>query len=93
MLVMMAMKNIFYKADKPEKRTVEKVSIKNETPTPVITDRCMDEGELIAVLTAAVAVSMDVPTNFLKIKSFKRVGSSLPVWNRAGVRDIIDSRF
>lgn len=45
-----------------------------------------DEGELIAVLTAAIAASLNQSTYNLKIKSYRRVDSA-PVWNRTARRD------
>lgn len=42
-----------------------------------------DEDELIAVLTAAVAAAMGRTSTYnLNIKSYRRVGSSSPAWNR-----------
>lgn len=42
-----------------------------------------DEDELIAVLTAAVAASMGRTTTYnLNIKSYRRVGSQSPAWNK-----------
>ena len=53
----------------------------------------MDEEELVAVLTAAVAACMNTSTYNLKIKSFRRIENTSPSWNKAGLRDVIDSRF
>ncbi|MBP3337439.1 MAG: OadG family protein [Clostridia bacterium] len=42
-----------------------------------------DEEELIAVLTAAVAASLGRTSTYnLNIKSYRRVGSSSPAWNK-----------
>lgn len=53
----------------------------------------VDEEELIAVLTAAVAASLNTSTYNLQIKSYRRVGSNKPAWNRAGVTETINNRF
>ena len=53
----------------------------------------VNEEELIAVLTAAVAASLNTSTYNLKIKSYRRVGNNAPAWNKAGVRETINSRF
>ena len=94
MLVMMAMKVIFYK---PNKKDADKGTNKTVDTTPVpktaAAESGMDEGTLLAVLTAAVAAVMNTSTSRLNIKSYKRVGDTAPAWNKAGVRDIIDSRF
>ncbi|MBQ4518093.1 MAG: OadG family protein [Clostridia bacterium] len=47
-----------------------------------------DDSELIAVLTAAIAASLNQTTTYnLKIKSYRRVDASTPVWNRTARRD------
>jgi len=53
----------------------------------------MDDEELIAVLTAAVAASLNTSTYKLQIKSYRRVGNSAPAWNQAGLQETINSRF
>ena len=53
----------------------------------------MDEEELIAVLTAAVAASLNTSTYNLKIKSYRRIDNKKPAWNKAGIRETINSRF
>jgi len=60
---------------------------KKSTPTN------QNDTTLIAVLTAAVAASLNTPPSNLKIKSFRRVYDSTPAWNRAGRADIIASRL
>ena len=85
MLVMMAMKKVFYKEEKPKQETV---------PVPVQTIEVPKEDpNLIAVLTAAVAASLNTSTYNLNIKSYRRVSNNAPAWNRAGINDVIDSRF
>ncbi len=47
-----------------------------------------DDSELIAVLTAAIAASLNQTTTYnLKIKSYRRVDAGTPVWNRTARRD------
>lgn len=102
MLVLMIMKVVFYKEDKPSKQKKNPKISKNgdEELMAVIaaavaagTQPSMSEDELIAVLTAAVAASLNTSTYNLKIKSYRRIGSNAPVWNRAGVRETIENRF
>ena len=104
MLVMMAMKAIFYKPNKKDKtkepsEKVETAPISDTAvdvttvPVPAAADSGIDEGTLLAVITAAVAAVMDTPASRLNIKSYRRIGDNAPAWNKAGVRDIIDSRF
>ena len=51
--------------------------------TPVTAE---DDSELIAVLTAAIAASLNQSTYNLKIKSYRRVDTA-PVWNKTARRD------
>lgn len=96
MLVLMAMKAVFYKPAKSEK--AKNPVQKSETPSAAPAAKAesadeIDEGELIAVLTAAVAASLNTSTYNLNIKSYRRVGNSSPSWNKAGLTDVINSRF
>lgn len=92
MLVLMLMKKIFYK----EPKKAELVKAK-EAPAPVevkaVKETEEDEEELIAVLTAAVAASLNTSTYNLRIKSYRRVNNEAPAWNRAGLRETINNRF
>lgn len=85
MLVMMAMKKVFYKDEKPQKEVAP--------VPPQIVEVPKEDPNLIAVLTAAVAASLNTSTYNLNIKSYKRVSNNAPAWNRAGLNDVIDSRF
>lgn len=96
MMVLKLFEKIFYKSEKPTKektKTVEKApdTVVNEPVAFVEQDE--DEEELIAVLTAAIAASLGTNTKGLKIKSYKRISNNAPAWNRAGIRDTMDSRF
>jgi sodium pump decarboxylase gamma subunit len=43
-----------------------------------------DDLELIAVITAAIAASLETSTDQLRIRSFKRINSNSSPWNRVG---------
>ena len=94
MLFMMAMKWVFYKPDKnaADNKPAEVERPANAQVKETAADD-MDEEELVAVLTAAVAACMNTSTYNLKIKSFRRIENTSPSWNKAGLRDVIDSRF
>ena len=90
MLVMMLMKVIFYKPESKQKPQ----SAASPAPAPAAQPaQSIDEAELIAVLTAAVAASMNTSTYHLNIKSYRRIDDASPAWNKAGRRDVIDARF
>ncbi len=50
-----------------------------------------DELELIAVITAAVAASLDTSPADIYVKSYKRVDGG--AWNKAGRREVLQNRF
>ena len=92
MIVLMLFKVIFYK--KPENE-VTKTEVKVEkTPEVVVNEpKSIDDGELIAVLTAAIAASLNTSTYNLKIKSYRRIGDTKPSWRKAGITETINNRF
>ena len=89
MLVMMLMKVVFYK---DPSKAVKEVKAEPEMTTAAVSED-IDETELIAVLTAAIAASLNTSTYNLNIKSYRRIENTSPAWNKAGLRDVIDSRF
>lgn len=93
MLALMAMKAIFYKDPEDEKKK-DNVNPSEKAPSEVQnTAVCTDDSELIAVLTAAVAAVLNTSTSKLCIKSYKRVGNNAPLWNRAGVSEMLNTRL
>ncbi len=91
MIVLMLFKVIFYKDPKKAVKTAE---VKTEAPAAVEeTADDIDETELIAVLTAAVAASLNTSTYNLKIRSYRRTDNKAPAWNRAGINETINNRF
>lgn len=93
MLVLMLFKAIFYK--NPKKASKEQTVKTEASSAPAVekTADDMDETELIAVLTAAVAASLNTSTYNLRIKSYRRTDNKMPAWNRAGVSETINNRF
>ena len=87
MIVLYLFKVFFYKAPKTpspaEETPVAEVTAEDET----------DEAELIAVLTAAVAASLNTSTYNLNIKSYRRIDDARPAWNKQGLRETIENRF
>ncbi len=85
MVVLYLFKTIFYK-EKSEK-------VPEVTNTVEIAPVEEDEEELIAILTAAVAASLNTSTYNLHIKSYRRIKDTRPAWNKEGLRETIGSRF
>lgn len=52
-----------------------------------------EDEQLVAVITAAIAASLNTSTYKLNIKSIRRVGASRSAWNRAGLNETIGNRF
>lgn len=92
MIVLMLMKVIFYKDPSKQIKT-EAVAPAVEAATSANAVEDADEDELIAVLTAAIAASLNTSTYNLKIKSYRRVENKQPAWNKAGLTETINNRF
>ncbi len=79
----------------PEKRknkkTMEKPVEVVEVKQPEVAEE--DEEELIAVITAAIAASLNTSTYNLKIKSFRRVGQTAPAWNAVSRKEQLESNL
>ena len=90
MLILMLFKVIFYKD--PKKDTV-KVEETAPVQTVEVSEPQMNEEELIAVITAAIAASLNTSTYNLQIKSYRRIEDKKPAWNKAGLRESINNRF
>ena len=88
MMVLMIMERIFAKNSLPKKTEVKERAheVKPEVKAEVAPVKKADDGELVAVITAAIAASLGVPQRSLKIKSFKRVGKG---WTEASRQENI----
>ena len=70
----------------------EKMSIENST-TLNAPDAIDDEEEIVAVIAAAVAASLNYSTHDIIVRSVRRVSPNTPVWNRAGRNQQIAGRL
>ncbi|MBQ3125172.1 MAG: OadG family protein [Clostridia bacterium] len=84
MIVLYLFKLIFYKS--PEK-------MKKEVVTETASASEEDEEELVAVLTAAVAATLQTSANRVRINTYKRVHTDSPVWNRAGRKEAMENKL
>ncbi len=78
-------------------KSKQEKTIKDSQQNPVsqaitepVVDEQVDEGELVAVLTAAIAASLNTSTYNLKIKSFKRIDTKNNAWSNASRNDAIN---
>ncbi len=90
MIVLMLFKVIFYRTPKQHTETA---LLKDSKTNEIVQAMQDDEEELIAVLTAAVAASLNTSTYNLKIKSYRRIDNKIPSWNKAGLTETINNRF
>lgn len=93
MLTIQAMS--LFSGNKPKKAkkadTQTSLVDKNSEDSIVQTDdTAVDENELIAVLTAAVAACMGTSSASVNIRSYKKVSSA---WGNAAKREVLDNRF
>lgn len=93
MLVLMLFRVIFYKDPSKSNAKAAKTEPQPVAANAAKTDDDMDEGELIAILTAAVAANLNTSTYNLQIKSYRRTDNKMPAWNRAGITETINNRF
>lgn len=91
MIVLSLFKVIFYK--KPKTQAAPAAAPAQAAPVEKETADDTDEEELIAVLIAAVAASLNTSTYNLRIKSYRRTDNKMPAWNKAGVTETINNRF
>ncbi len=83
---------IFYK--EPKKETVQAVPEKSvETEVVKEEDENLDNEELVAVITAAIAASLQTTTHNIVVRNIRRVQDTTPAWGKSGRIDIINSRF
>ena len=69
---------------------VQQTSLEDASVEEVVETEQVDEGELVAVLTAAVAASLNTSTYNLRIKSFKRIDTKNNAWSNASRNDAIN---
>lgn len=95
MFVLMGMKTLFYNDNSKKEQNTPSNSNKTLPQAANATAKSapeMDEGELIAVLTAAIAASLNTSSYNLNI-NIQKSCNALPSWSKAGLTDVINSRF
>lgn len=91
LLTYISLQSLFFKKKKKANKTEKTVSKK--PVNDFITQTNVREAEVIAAITAAVAMVMGATTGEVVIKSYRRVGSSTPAWRQAGRNDSLNNRF
>lgn len=64
-------------------------------PAPVVTSVVAgeDDGELIAVITAAIAASLNTSMHNIRVSNIRRISDSTPVWGKSGRSEVMNARF
>ena len=52
-----------------------------------------DEEELIAVIAAAIAASLNTSMDNIKVTNIRRVSDNTPVWGKVGRNDVMNARL
>jgi len=60
-------------------------------PAPAAIEK--DDSELVAVITAAIAASMNTSMHNIVVTNIVRTGDGTPVWGRMGRSDVMNSRL
>ena len=64
------------------------------TPTPKLeTVATANDAELVAVITAALAMYPQEPQRTLVIRNIRKIEINMPAWNRTGVLDQMNNRI
>lgn len=90
--VLALMKNLMVPS---EKKPVAPAPVAKK-PAPVVQPVAVnnsDDDELIAVLAAAVAASLNTSVNGFKIKSFRRLPNGVSNWGMAAVNDNLANKL
>ncbi len=88
-----------YRVTNRKARTSKGLPNKVSVVVPLETTNMLPEGEeenmeeLIAVITAAVAASLNRSTHTLVVRSIRSASATSPAWNKVGRQEQIASRF
>lgn len=52
-----------------------------------------DEEELIAVISAAIAASLNTTMDNFRVTNIRRISDSTPIWGKMGRSDVMNARF
>lgn len=66
--------------------------VKSEPAAAAIVDET-DDGELIAVITAAIAASLNTSMHNIRVSNIKRINDATPVWGKSGRSEVMNTRF
>lgn len=91
MAVIKAMAVISGERSPKKQNSPAQADTQTEVKTEASEEKKQDEGELIAVITAAIASMMGQTTSGLVVRSYKKIDGD--AWNKAGRMDVLDNRL
>ena len=84
---------IFFKKNNKKAKPAKTTNQNKEASNDFVGQLRMDESELVAAISAAVAVYLGTASGNVVIKSYRRIGANTPAWRQAGRRDQIFNKF
>ena len=78
--------------NRPSKDVITAAPAPRVMSTPEAGSR-VDEGELVAVITATLALQMKTSVNTIVIRNIRKIEDRSPLWNRAGIIEQMNSRL
>lgn len=88
-IIMLVIKAMALFSGEKNKNSVE-TPIK-QVPVAEAQETKTDDNEIVAVITAAIAVMMNESTSNFVVRSYKKISGG--AWNKAGRREMLDNRF
>lgn len=88
----MFMEKIMHKPASKEAAREKSTSTENEVVEEIIEDK-VDQTELVAVITAAIAASLNTSTHNIIVRNIRRVEDTTPSWAKMGRLNQINTRL
>ena len=63
------------------------------TEKPIALVETEDDEELIAVISAAIAATLNTSMNSIRVTNIRRVPDNTPTWGKVGRNDVMNARF
>ncbi|NLK71965.1 MAG: OadG family protein [Clostridiales bacterium] len=90
--IIVLMTKVLNKPGKPDAATVAPTSGNQQKGEDTLTAIEQEDASLIAVITAAIAASLQKSGQSIIVKNIRRVSDNMPAWARAAKQEQIDSR-
>jgi sodium pump decarboxylase gamma subunit len=64
-----------------------------QSPPPLVVSSVDDDSELIAVISAAIAASLNTTVQSIRVSNIRRISDATPTWGKSGRNDVMNARF